>query len=143
MRNRQKASAASSVPSASAPVEHAAATNVPEEGADHRLERIMEYLQVSLHKQDALQANLSAANADLMMIGYRLAMVIKAAMAAAPPSLEAYEDFGPAIGNLLRIHKLVDRFSALDSRLASAKGSMAFLQGRAAAAIEQSEDLKN
>ena len=48
----------------------------------------------------------------------------------------------PAISNLLRIDKQVDRFSALDSRLAAAKVSVASAKAKAAAVIEQSEDLK-
>ena len=117
-------------------MENVAAT---EEAPDLRFERIMEYLQGSLHKQDALQANLSAANADLIMIGYRLARAIEAAMATGPASLEAYEDLMPAISNLLRIHKQVDRFSSLDNRLAAARAAV---KAQAAAVIAQSEDLK-
>jgi hypothetical protein len=109
---------------------------VSEDAADSRMRRIMEYLQASLDRQDALQANLSAANADLMVIGYKLAAAIKAAMVAAPPSLEAYEELVPAIGNLLRIDKQIDRFSALDGRLASAKA-------RTSNVVGQSEDLKS
>jgi hypothetical protein len=116
---------------------------VSEDAADSRMRRIMEYLQASLDRQDALQANLSAANADLMVIGYKLATVIKTAMAAAPPSLQTYEELVPAIGNLLRLHKQIDRFSALDSRLTSAKGSVASLKARASNVVEQSEDLKS
>jgi hypothetical protein len=117
---------------------------VPEgDAADSRMGRIMEYLQASLDREDALQASLNAANADLMVIGYKLAAVIKATMAATPPSLEAYEELIPAIGNLLRIHKQVDRFSALDSRLAMAKAAVASLKVQASTAIERSEDVKN
>jgi hypothetical protein len=114
----------------------------PEDAADSRTRRIMEYLRASLDQQDALRANLCAANADLMMIAYKLAAAIKSAMAGASPSLEAYEDLVPAIGNLLRIHKQVDRFSALETRLTSAKAAVASLKGRGSAAIGQSEELK-
>jgi hypothetical protein len=111
---------------------------MPFEGAiDPRLRRINEYLQAALAKQDALQANLSAANADLMTISYKLVAVIKETMDAAPASLEAYEELGPAISDLLRIHKQIDRFSTLDNRLASTK---ALALSHASAVIERSEE---
>lgn len=93
--------------------------------ADSRIRRIMDYLQVSLEREDALQANLNAANADLMMIGYRLASAIKANMASSPASLDSYVEFMPALNNLLRLNKQVDRFSTLDDRLSKAKESSA------------------
>lgn len=120
-----------------------AAPVVLEEATDPRLVRILEYLQASLDKQDALQANLSAANADLMAIAYKLAAAIKAAMAVGPASLETYEELVPAINNLLRIHKQVERFASLDNRLASTNASVALVKAQASAVIDQSENLKN
>jgi hypothetical protein len=143
MKNKHEADVVDPAAKGNAQTEGMTNPEASEKDPDARVRRIMDYLQSALDKQDALQANLSAANADLMMIGYKLATAIKAAMATAPASLEAYEELVPAIGNLLRIHKQVDRFSALDSRLASANASAASLKARATAAIEQSEDLEN
>jgi hypothetical protein len=139
MDGEQRVEAVAASFSTSSDAERMGASVVREEPTDARLGRIIEYLQSSLDKQDALQANLNAANADLMAIAYKLAAAIKTAMATGPASLEAYEELGPAISSLLRIHKQVERFSQLDKRLTSTSASVALLKTRASAVVDQNQ----
>jgi hypothetical protein len=135
MENEQEVAAAASPPNDD---DVAAVDTVGlQAAADPRLRRIAEYLAGSLAKQDSLQANLGAGNADLMMIAYKLAAVIKDSMHTTPASLDAYMEWERAISDLLRIHRQIDRYSVLDNRLTSAKAQAL---NAAAAAITQSED---
>jgi hypothetical protein len=82
--------------------------------ADRRTARIAEYLAHSLDYADPLQANVGAVNADLLLMADRLRQLLEAAPWA---SLEDFDDLKPAIDSLLRIHKQIDRFAQLETRL--------------------------
>lgn len=86
---------------------------------DRRLQRIRDYLDEALAKDNALAANLGAAASDLMLLGYQLKQAIDAALAEAPVALDRFEQLLPAIDYYLRINKQVDRMTQLDLRLAS------------------------
>ena len=99
----------------------AASTAAPPagDGADPRLQRIMDYLREALARDSALEANLGAVNSDLLMMGYRLKQAIDEAMAATPAALEQFQRLMPAIDSYLRLTKQIDRLAQLSLRLAS------------------------
>lgn len=84
---------------------------------DARLQRIMEYLDEALNKKNPLEANLGAANSDLLLIGYRLKNTIDMALADPPEGLSQVEELMPAINTYLRIIKQIERLAQLDRRL--------------------------
>lgn len=92
---------------------------------DVRVRRIQEYLKHALGHTDALEANVGAVNADLMRISHRLAQAIHEAIDAGPSSLEDFEGIIPAVDNLLRLDKQIDRFTALEQRLAAFRSATA------------------
>ena len=89
------------------------------DGADRRLQRIMDYLREALARESALEANLGAVNSDLLIMGYRLKQAIDEAMAATPAALEQFQRLMPAIDSYLRLTKQIDRLAQLSLRLAS------------------------
>lgn len=83
-----------------------------------RLQRLRDFVDAALNEEDALQANLSAANADLMLIQYGLATAIQLALEAASGNLNALETLETSMSSLLRVGKQVERCTQLGSRLA-------------------------
>lgn len=88
---------------------------------DNRVQRIMDYLESSLRKRDALQATIGAVNSDLMLIGYRLKQVVQTAMDTTPAALDEYGKLMPAVESLLKVFKQIDRFTQLEVRLTKAE----------------------
>ena len=90
----------------------------PKKG-DRRIERFRDLLEDALEEPDPLRANLRAAIADLLEIGYRLGAGIKATMGSEPKSLARYEELAPAISSMALVHRQATRYVQLDQERAS------------------------
>ena len=82
-----------------------------------RLERIRDYQRQSLGHPDPLQANLGAANGDLMQVSYRLAKALDAAFARSAAAPEGLPGLLAAVGALSQLTRQIHRFSDLSHRL--------------------------
>lgn len=92
--------------------------------AARRAERIEEYLQDSLDKEDPLQAGLGASVADLMHIRSKLAESIRAELGTGPVTLEEYRtDFAPAVSSLLLLDRYIVSYARLGHDLKRAESS--------------------
>jgi hypothetical protein len=80
--------------------------------ADLRVRRLQDMVAEALEDADPLRANLRAAVADLMEIGYRLGDAVKATMSSSR-SLDAVETVMPAIANMALVHRQATRYIQL------------------------------
>jgi hypothetical protein len=122
---------AAGVHAASAPPPESA-TPSAEDGADDRVQRIMDYLREALSKEGALEANLSAVNSDLMLMGYRLKRAIDEAMATTA-ALDQFQRLMPAVESYLRLTKQIERLAQLSLRLESPRKPIRETKGGRAA----------
>ena len=74
-----------------------------------------------------------------MLLAYQLRQAIQAALAAGTNSLPDFEALAPAIANLLRIVKQIERFDHLKLRLQAAAGDAAAARCSLAAASASEE----
>ena len=107
---------------------------------DRRLERLQDLLAEALEEPDALRANLRAATADLLAIGYRLAAGIKAGMELARRDPKAHKDVMPAIGSMALVHRQATRYVQLDRDWASEEGEGRRAGPRQAESTDEGED---
>ena len=91
--------------------------------ADRRMQRLEDLREEALEEPDPLRANLRAATADLLEIGYRLGVGIRAAMGSPSTGWEAYEEVTPAIGSMALVHRQATRYVQLDRQWASGEDS--------------------
>jgi hypothetical protein len=105
---------------ATAQAEATAPPDKPRKTTDRRAERIKEFARDALEKGDAYQATVRAATADLLDIGYGLAVNIKAIMGQAPMGSADYEDIAPALATLLQVDRQIGRFGQLDLQITAA-----------------------
>jgi hypothetical protein len=90
---------------------------------DRRIQRLQDLYVQALEEPDPLRANLRAAMADLLEIGYRLGSGIKVAMGSESTGLELYKDVMPAIGSMALVHRQATRYIQLDRDQASGEDS--------------------
>ncbi|MEI8376043.1 MAG: hypothetical protein WCJ35_24750 [Planctomycetota bacterium] len=81
---------------------------------DRRIQRLQDLLVDALQNPDPLRANLRAATADLMEIGYRLGAGIKASLGSEPTSLDRFAEVMPAISSLALVHRQATRYVQFD-----------------------------
>jgi len=101
---------------------NAAADQLPEtravvkrpKASDRRIQRLQDLRKEALDEPNPLRANLRAATADLLEIGYRLSAGIRAVMGSGSAGLEAYEEVLPAIGSMALVHRQATRYVQLD-----------------------------
>lgn len=84
--------------------------------------RIDDYLEASLKKGDAFEANLGAINAGLMRIAHRFQYVLDDVLRQPPQTLAGMSEFMPGVDGYLRVVKQVDRMSQLALKLQGMNG---------------------
>jgi hypothetical protein len=90
---------------------------------DRRIARLRDLLEDALDEPDPLRANLRAAIADLLEIGYRLGAGIKATMGSEPKSLARHEELVPVISSMALVHRQATRYVQLDQERAEGEKS--------------------
>ncbi len=90
---------------------------------DRRIRRLQDLRVDAVQEPDPLRSNLRAATADLLEIGYRLGVGIKAVMGADPASLDRYAEAMPAIGSMALVYRQATRFIQLDRERAAGENS--------------------
>lgn len=90
--------------------------------ADLRVERILEHIDNSVQQEDALQAAVGAAGADLMMIQYRMAQAIDEALRTAPDALTATAEILPSFNVYTKLSQQVGQFVQLSLKLKTENG---------------------
>jgi hypothetical protein len=116
-----------------------AGSTTPPWQPDNR-QRIQAYLEDSLARPNALEANVGAAASGLMAVEFRLHQAIAAALPATPAALEHYPRLMPAIDGCLRINKQIDRLAQLQLQLAAAQQAAREVEPKRAALPGKSED---
>lgn len=98
---------------------------VPEDagGLDRRSARIADYLAQALAEDNPLLANLGTVNCDLLQVQNFLRQAVEDAFAKVPRDLSEWEHLTPAIDQLVKIVKQIDRFTQLDIRIRSEEQS--------------------
>ena len=96
----------------------AAAARMPTT-ADRRLQRLQDLREEALDEPNPVRANLRAATADLLEIGYRLGAAIRTTLDRESAGLETYEEVTPAIGSMSLVHRQATRYVQLDREWAS------------------------
>lgn len=96
-----------------------AAAKTPK-GADRRIERLEDLYAAALDEPDPVRANLQAAAADLLEIGYRLGGAIKGAMRGGSNGMKACETANAAIASMALVHRQATRYLQLFRDRASA-----------------------
>ena len=86
-----------------------------------RLERIRDYQRQSLGHPDPLQANLGAANGDLMQVSYRLTKILDAALARSAAAPDDLPGLLSAVGAFSQLTRQIHRFSDLSHRLGAGR----------------------
>jgi hypothetical protein len=92
----------------------AGATAKRPKAADRRIQRLRDLREDALDEPNALRANLRAATADLLEIGYRLSTGINAAMRPASNGMETCAEVMPAINSMALVHRQATRYVQLD-----------------------------
>jgi hypothetical protein len=92
-----------------------------ESAASLRNRRIDDLQLEALAKEDALEANLGAANGGLLRTGFRLEEALEGAMANSADLLSEMERLAPLLDCYLKVMRQVDRFAQLDQRLAATR----------------------
>jgi len=111
-------------PAATSPVRDSRGSGVHSASVKRRTQRIEEYLEDSLEKEDPLQASLGAGAADLMLIRSQLAESIKAGMGTAGVTLAEYrKEFAPAVNSLLLLDRHIVSYARLGHDLKRAESS--------------------
>lgn len=88
------------------------------DGTDQlREQRINDYLNASLAKADAFEANVGVVNADLMRLARRLEQVLADVLDEPVETLGEIVEVMPGIDSYLRVTKQIDRFSQLSIKL--------------------------
>ncbi len=96
-----------------------ASANETRKVGDRRIERLQDLLADALKESDPLRASLRAAAADLLEIGYRLGVGIKAAMGSESTDLETCAAVMPAISSMALVHRQATRYIQLDQSRAA------------------------
>jgi hypothetical protein len=103
--------------------------------ADLRVQRLNDLLADAVQEPDPLRAGVRAAGADLLEIGYRLGVGIKAALAAQPAAaaaMAAYKDVALGINTVAMVYRQAARYLQLDRDLASDESPVRRKKGRQA-----------
>jgi hypothetical protein len=95
------------------------ATTEPPQGRTARQQRLEEFEMAGLDKPDHLEALLVCGTADLIDIAFMVGAVVKGSLAAAPATADTVQNIEPALNDLLRVTRQIDRFAQLELRLAS------------------------
>lgn len=91
------------------------------DATDVRIERIMEYVDDSLKKDDALQAMVGAVCGDLMLMQYRMRQAIDETLQVPPDSLTAIAEVMPAMNTFMKLGQQVGQFVQLNLKIKGAK----------------------
>jgi hypothetical protein len=90
---------------------------------DRRAQRLEELKVEALDEPDALRANVRAATAQLLDIGYQFGDEIKAGLDFGLTKPKAKRDGAGAINTLLLVHRQITRYVQLDQQWASERDS--------------------
>ena len=90
---------------------------------DRRVQRLEELTAEALDEPDALRANVRAATAQLLDIGYQLGDEIKTRHDLGLTKPKAKRDGAGAINTLMLVHRQVTRYVQLDQQWASERNS--------------------
>ena len=90
---------------------------------DRRTQRLEDLTAEALEESDALRANVMAATAQLLDIGYRLGDEIKASRGPRLTKPKAQQDGAGAINTLMLVHRQITRYVQLDQKWTSERTS--------------------
>jgi len=90
---------------------------------DRRVQRLEELTAEALDEPDALRANVRAATAQLLDIGYQLGDEIKTRHDLSLTKPKARRDGAGAINTLMLVHRQITRYVQLDQQWASERNS--------------------
>lgn len=90
---------------------------------NRRAQRLEDLTVDALEEPDALRANLKAATAQLLDIGYRMGDEIKVTISSRPAKSKSRQDGAGAVSTLMLVHRQITRYVQLEQQWSSEKTS--------------------